>query len=201
MADETKPEPKPIEAPMAAWVKGGTMTSAYAKELAARDYDAEQRRKLQDEQMRATRTGRLPGALQTRELAAGPPGVAKLSSLKLGGRNTHASVVLGIRHPKDNLIQDWIICELSAEPKEDGGQELVLIVACPKCERDRQMTIRQSNRMFYLDTRRQGEIWVNPTDPNEIVTLAGTITTHDWIKCPGCGWRFKVDDSVVRSDP
>ncbi len=197
-----------IEAPMGMWVKGGTPTSAYEKQLQKEDYDAEQRRKLQDAQAQAARTGKLPDQLATRELAAGTAGVGKLSSMRLGGSKSHASVVLALKHPKDTTIQDWIICELSQQPAADGKPELVLIMACPRCIKTlhrhpqrAQMTIRESNRKFWLDTRRAGEIFSNPEDRNEVVTLAGTITTDGWITCPhlGCGYRFKIDDSVVHS--
>ena len=194
----------PPVAPMG-WVKGGTPTTAHTNRLAKEDYEAEQRRKLLDAQVGATRTGQLPGALRAPGMDGGP-GVARMNSLRLGGQG-YASIVLGVRHPKDNQILDWITCELSSAAKEDGSQELSLTMACVRCIRTlgrhsqrAQMTIRQSNRMFYLDTRRAGEIWVDPTDPNSVFTLAGTITTNDWITCPneGCGWRFKIDDSIVR---
>lgn len=197
-----------IEAPMAVFVKGGTLTSAYEKQLQKEDWEAEERRKLQDAQALAARTGKLPQQLATNELRADAPGVGKLSSMRLGGSKSHASVVLGLKHPKDTTIQDWIICELSQQPGADGKPELVLIVACPRCIKTlhrhpqrAQMTIRESNRKFWLDTRRQGEIFANPEDPNEVVTLAGTITTEGWITCPqlGCGWKFKIDDSIVHS--
>jgi hypothetical protein len=196
----------PPVAPMG-WVKGGTPTSAHERQIAKQDFDAEQRRKLLDAQVGATQTGKLPDALRAPGMDGGP-GVARMNSLRLGGRD-HAAIVLGVRHPKDNQILDWITCELSAEPKPDGTQELVLVLACVRCiktlgkhSQRSQMTIRQSNRMFWLDQRRAGEIWVNPKDKNEVYTLAGTITTNDWITCPneGCGWRFKIDDSIVRCD-
>ena len=205
MADEVG---KGIEAPMASWVKGGTLTSAYEKQLQAEHHDAEVRRQQQDEQAAATRTGMLPKHLQSAELNGDQVGVSKLSSMRLGGSKSHASVVLGVRHPKDNQILDWLICELLAQPTEDGSQELTLNMVCIRCTKtlhrhsqDAQFKIRQSNRMFWLDTRRAGEIFVNPEDPSEVVTLAGTVTTNDWITCPhlGCGWRFKIDDSIIRT--
>lgn len=197
-----------IHAPLASWVKGGTMTSAYEKQLAAEDADAERRRREQDEQMQAPRTGELPSFLRGREEQFQGRGVSKLSTMNLGGSKTHASVVLGVRHPKDNEILDWLTCELLTQPKDDGQPELILQMICIRCVKTlhrhsqrSQFKIHQSNRMFWLDTRRAGELWVNPSDPNEVVTIAGTITTNDWCTCPhlGCGWRFKIDDSVVRT--
>ena len=205
--DDKAAPPREIQAPMGMWVKGGTLTSAYEKQLQAEDYDAEQRRLQQDAQAQAAKTGVLPKYLRGNEIDD-KPGLGKLSSMNLGGSKTHAAVVLGIRHPKDNEILDWIICELTAQPDDQGGQELVLHMACPRCiktlhrhSQRAQIHIRQSNRMFWLDTRRAGEVFVNPENPNELVTLAGTITTNDWITCPGlgCGWKFKIDDSIIRT--
>lgn len=198
-------EKKDLVVPRNAWVKGGTTTGAYDRQVAARTFDAEVRRKQQDAEIRAQQTGVLPEHLQSKELHGDAPGNAKLNSMRLGSSHGHAAIVLGLKHPKDNQILDWITCELIVQP-----DELILNMACPRCaasgEKDRvqdqNIKIHQKNRMFWLDTRRQGEIWVNPLDANEHFVLAGTITSQDWMTCPnrGCGWRFKIDDSVVYTD-
>lgn len=145
---------------------------------------------------------------------------AKISQMSLGGRKSHAQVVLGLKHPKDGQVLDWITCEITTQGEGDA-QELALIVCCPRCtlrlrrpSDESQMTIRQSNRMFWLDQRTRserspnpilgfcaGDTWVNPAAPEEVYTIAGMVTTQDWIKCPHlCGWKFKIDDSVVYSE-
>ena len=196
MPDEpTVPPPKAIpeiEAPIAMWVKGGTTTLRWDLDQKKKVADADERRAVQ--------------AAKARTVAANP-GEARMHSMKLGGRQTSAMVVLGLKHPKDNLIMDWLTCELSAQPSDTPGQppELILQMICIRCVQrgvqsgEAQMMIRQSNRKFYLDEKRKGELWVNPVDRNEILTLAGTVTTDDWIKCPGlgCNWEFKIADSVV----
>lgn len=203
MTEDVKPK-KELEVPRNVWVRGGTTRSVYDRQLQAQVYDDEQRRKQQDETLRAPTTGVLPQHLRDRELNGAGPGQATVSTMRLGGSQGHAAIVLGLKHPKDNQILDWIVCELIVQP-----DELILNLACPRCAasgeldrvREQNIKIHQKNRMFWLDTRRQGEIWVNPTDVDEHHILAGTITTQDWIGCPnrGCGWKFKIDDSVVYS--
>jgi len=41
-------------------------------------------------------------------------------------------------------------------------------------------------------------VWVNPNDGSTIV-VAGSVTTADWMRCPGlgCPLSFKIDDSVI----
>jgi hypothetical protein len=218
MPDDPPPSPAPrdLDIPLASWVKGGTTSLGYDLAQAEQDADAERRRAIQAAQFRSAKTGELPAALSPdgRAIDANSRAMARVSSLQLGGRKTHACVVLGLRHPKDNSILDWITCELSTEIDEYGKEVLILHMCCPRCIYSRnthpqnaQIRIHQNNRMFYLDSRTEeqggkaGMLWANPADPNEVITLAGTITTNDWITCPnlGCGWKFKIDDSIVRS--
>jgi hypothetical protein len=229
MADDptpAAPKPPPVN-PMAAWVKGGTTTLKYDLDQARQHAESEARRDTQDAQQQIVRQS---------------PNEARMHSMKLGGKSTSAMIVLGLRHPKDNQILDWITCELSMEPRDELtclkcghvwepiGQAALAVVGCPKCQHQilqhvhhdpdlmlqmccirciqkgvhmdqAQMKIHQKNRMFWLDTKRAGELWANPNDPSDIVTLAGTITTQGWIKCPGlgCNWEFVIEDSVVRT--
>jgi hypothetical protein len=201
MTDDAKPKTE-LEVPRNVWVRGGTTSGAHDRQVQKQVYDDEQRRKQQEATMRAQQTGVLPEHLRDRELQGDAPGTARMSSMRLGGTHGHASIVLGLKHPKDGEILDWIICELIVQPNE-----LILNMACPRCAasgeadrvRDQNIKVHQTNRMFWLDTKRQGEIWVNPKDANEHYILAGTVTSKDWMTCPnrGCGWRFRIDDSVV----
>jgi DNA-directed RNA polymerase subunit RPC12/RpoP len=229
MADDPTPAAKPLpvlDAPMAAWVKGGTTTLKYDLDQEREHAEAEARRDAQDAQQQIVRQN---------------PTEARMHSMKLGGRSTSTMIVLGIRHPKDNQILWWQTCELSMQPNDElhcmqcghhweptgthagltacpkcqsqmlkhvhHDPELVLQMVCMRCwqrgvRMDKaQMQIRQSHRMFWLNEKRKGELWVNPDDPTEVVTLAGTITTEGWVKCSGlgCTWEIAIDDSVVRT--
>jgi len=183
MSDESK---RIIEAPISGWVKGGTTTMAYDNALAQQKAEAESRRAQEDARNRFAREN---------------PNEARINELKLGGRGSHAAIVLEYKHTKDNLVLDYIICELIVEA--DGN--LILNMACPRCA-DRGIAdnfkISQKNRHFELDTRRQGELWVNPKPPFETATLAGAITLNEWVKCPnlGCVWKFVIDNNVIRME-
>jgi len=127
----------------------------------------------------------------------------------LGGQRTHASIVLAMKHPKDNQILDWMVCEFSEQGK-DG--DLLLVMCCPRCVfqlgrpmGEAQFHIQEANRKFYFTpappkwNREFGHIWRNPKDPNEVVTIAGTIDMPEWGHCPhlGCRWRFTIEDSIL----
>lgn len=134
-----------------------------------------------------------------RNMAATRPDEARLYDRKLGGT---AHVIIEARR-RDGSVQDWLVCDLSLSNEADGTPELMLIVPCPVCNLERNrpgtmMTVRQSNRMFSLDTKRQGEIWVNPNEPTDVYALAGTITTHERFQCGKCQSRYRIDDSVMR---
>lgn len=211
MSDETSnapaPEKKEIEAPADAWVKGGTTSLRHDTQEQKEHAEAETRRQAE---------------IERRKIVAANPQEAKSYSMDLGSHQNHAVVVLCLKHPKDNRVLDWIICELTQVATVSGDSELALNMCCPRCiftlnrhPEKSQFMIRQSNRMFWLDSRTRmqrrdnptsgwsgaaGELFVNPQAPEDgPVTIAGTITTQDWITCPhlGCGWRCKIDDSIV----
>lgn len=181
------PAPAPaariIENPMTAWMRGGTMTSAYEQQLARQKAAAAEARRIEDSK---------------RVAAEQNPHEAKQYKRVIGGNKHYAGIILEVKHPKDNVVLDYISCELTMGPDE----KLVLVMACYRCfmrtGEASNLTIRQGHRHFELDTRRQGELWVNPKNPNEIVTLAGTINLTERVTCPGCGMVFVIDDSVVR---
>jgi len=173
---------------MTSFVRGGTVTAAYERQLHDQRVDAERRRGVEDARRKATTVD--PNA--------------RISTTKLGGTQSHAAIVLEIRN-SDGKPEEFIMCELTADTADESGQGLILVVCCPFCARkyrsdQAQMTIRSRHRRFELDTRRAGELWVNPNLPEEFVTLAGTIHLTDAVMCPGlgCGKRFRIDDSVMR---
>ena len=203
-SEKKEPQPrKSLTAPMASWVKNGSTTGKHDRWMEAKLADAKRRRAEEDAKFAQ---------------AAKTPNEAVIRQEKLGGRKEHPVAVLGLRHPKDHSIQDWMICEITEQPTPDGlGLDLMLMMQCPRCIRtyhrppeETIMHIRQSNRMWHLDRRTRkdralnpimhtcgGEVWVNPEDKSEVVVVAGTVTTDDWCHCPLCDWTFKIDDSVV----
>lgn len=126
-------------------------------------------------------------------------GLARQFSHRMASHHEHMVVVLKLVR-RDNSIQEHMVCELLQVPT-DAGVELSLQMVCPKCVfnfgrhiDEAQINIRQSNRMFHLKPATEGELWVNPNNPNEVYTLAGEIELDEWVKCPaqGCGFRFKI---------
>jgi hypothetical protein len=171
---------------MTSFVRGGSVTAAYERDQAIKRASAEKRRSEE-----AAR----------QKIAASDP-TANLSTTKLGGTGSHASIVLEIRN-SDGKAEEFIMCELTVD--RDSPDGLMLIVCCPFCalrhgSDEAQMTIRSKHRKFELDTRRQGELWVNPNRPTEFVHLAGTIHLTEPVTCPGlgCGRRFVIDNSALR---
>jgi hypothetical protein len=182
-----------------ALVRGGTTTAASDKALAAQREDTRKRRAAVD---------------QMRAMKRADPESTVLKTHRLGGAQSHASIVLALKHPKDNTIMDWMVCELSQQGTDDGAGELMLVMCCPRCvfklgrpPGEAQFHIRQSNRRFYFTpnppkwNQEGGHIWRNPKDPNEVVTIAGTIDLPEWGYCPnqGCRWRFTIEDSIIHT--
>ena len=133
---------------------------------------------------------------QKRALAKQNPGEAHLYEHSLGGVGTHASVVIKVPW-KDKSTLSFITCELSVD--SDG---LTLVIVCPSCvfrfnrrQEDHQLTMRSWHRRFTLDTFGAGELWVDPTNPKNIVRLAGTIETHEPQTCPVCHYKFQIEKS------
>lgn len=156
---------------------------------------------IQQKQKRAAAEARRAQEAERQKTALTDPS-ANLSTTKLGGASSHAAIVLEIRN-SDGKAEEFIVCELTVD--RDQPDALMLIVCCPFCAAkhgsdEAQMTIRSRHRKFELDTRRQGELWVNPNKPSEFVHLAGTIHLTEPVTCPqlGCARRFVIDDSVLR---
>ena len=184
------PEPTPvtvrtIENPMMTMMRGGTMTSTYEAQLAKQKEEAQESRDMEDARGR---------------YAERRPDEAKQYKHVIGGNKKYPGIVLEVREGRDHKVLDYIDCELHV--LDDGT--LMLQMACAWCLLRAGITenfnIRQTHRHFELDTRRQGELWVNPKNPRHIVTLAGTIQMTESFTCPnlGCGKRFTIDNSVVR---
>jgi hypothetical protein len=181
--------PKPeFGAPMTSFVRGGTISSRAEYELQAKRHDAETRRNAEAERHRIARTDPLN---------------ARMRVADLGSRENHAWVVLEFRN-SDNKPEQFLTCELRLADQDDPT-ELMLCMICPKCalrvgSSEANFKFTNKHKKFDLDTRRAGEIWVNPLDPDEILTIAGTIFLHEVVTCPlNCGWRFKIDNSVVKT--
>jgi hypothetical protein len=204
MGDESSP--KPLEAPMAVWVQGGTTSMAHDQEQARKRAEAEARRDAEAERHR---------------IAYQNPLESRVNTTGLYDPNQHATVVLGFRHKKDNTIFDWMICELVQAMNPSSQQmEMMLQMVCVHCMKrknmaagDAQFRLWQTHREWSIDQRTieqraahplklpiAGEIWVNPENHAQVLQSAGTITTHGWVTCAGTAcWSFRIDDSVIHT--
>ncbi len=177
--------PRTIESPMMTMVRGGTLTAAYEAQLAQQKVEAAEARDLEDKR---------------RRYAERRPDEAKQHRHVLGGNKAFPGIVLEVRETRDHKVLDYIECELNLSA--DG--ELILTMACAWCYHRAGITenfnIRSRHRHFELDTRCQGELWVDPQNPRHVITLAGKIQMDKPFTCPnlGCGKQFVIDNSVVR---
>lgn len=201
-APASAPAKKTVTAPMSSWVKNGSTSGKHDKWMQQKLADANKRRAEEDAKFR---------------IAQQNPNEARIRQQKLGGRKNHPVAVLGLKHPKDNTVMDWMICEITEQSTAEGKLDLMLMMQCPRCiltygrpPEETIMHVRQSNRMWHLDRRTKsernlnptlrscaGELFVNPEDNSEVVVVAGMVTTDDWCHCPLCDWTFRIDDSVV----
>jgi len=171
-----------------ALLRGGTTTTRQDKVNQQLAFETRHRRQYQDY------------ALQSAKI---DPTGSKLYSRRLGG---NAHIVLRIHNNDAGAPAEYITCELNAEESAEGLLVLSLNLVCPVCVfrhgrsvGESQMLINQRNRKFSLDTKRKGELWVNPLDARDVYVLAGTITTHESFRCDhGCQTRYRIDDSVLR---
>lgn len=171
---------------MTSFVRGGTISSRAEYEIQQKRHDAETRRDAEAERHRIARTDPLQ---------------ARMRVADLGSKQNHAMVVLEFRN-SDGKAEEFITCELTAD-REDPTK-LRLCMCCPTCalrvgSSEANFGFDNKHKKFDLDTRRAGEIWVDPIS-HEPIVLAGTIFLHEVVTCPlNCGWRFKIDNSVVKT--
>jgi len=201
MGDDAAPK-KEVELPLMSFVRGGTTSAGHDALIAKSDAEARGRQQQYDAMTQAS---------------ADAGEASRQYTNKLGGFSSHAAIVLALRNRKDAKIENYLMCELT-----DQGDHLELNMICPHCAATpgaswrSQFKVSQANRGWSLDTRTAsqrkpnpvvpanqgwvaGDIWRNPEPPHEVLTIAGTITTHGPIKCPTCGWTFNIDDSIVIS--
>lgn len=202
---------KPVELPMAGWVKGGTTSARHDEQVARQRADAEYRRAEEDRRRALARDNPLDDVARVMQTG----NAIRQREMQLGG-DSYAQVVLGVKMPKESELVFLQTAELFSPM---GDSELMLQMCCMRCiyrfgrtMSEAQTRIRQSHRDFSIDQRKRdqrkpnpllgicaGDIWVNPEDPNEVITVAAMVTTHGWQTCDalGCGWQFRIDDSII----
>jgi len=189
--------------PLASFVRGGTPTMAHERAVAEQEADAEKRRDIAAAERRIARVPIEQGGgkiYQTRmtENASVPQAYVLLDYLTARGEP-----IMYMGQPLQCLA-DIIIS--GAKIKSGGfgihGQEMTLQIVCPQCVSrgmpmgQAQLTIRQSNKQWELDTSKAGLplIFMGEAFPS-----AGRIVECERFSCP-CGWSARIYDNKVRAE-
>ena len=194
-AADTAAEKKIFGVPLATFVKGGTTTTAHDQMEAREWHDAEQRRDLQDAEMHIAR----------KDIDDG--GGEMFTSKFLNEREAQAPeahVLLDFVNRKGEPIYEQGVplqcladITVATEPSFDG--ELVLLIMCPKCmERTKAqntiLQLRQANRMWHLDPKGAGELFVFEGEPYH---SAGTVMDSERFTCARCTWAARIDKNKI----
>jgi hypothetical protein len=166
-------------------VYGGTPSSYQDAIDQRKRFETEQRRTTADSMFQSTRES---------------PDQAHMYSRKLQG---NAYVILEYRD-KEGHVLDYLECDVSMLPG-DGTLSLALCIPCPVCVLrrgkpvgDSIMLLQQRNRAFVLDTKNQGELWVNPHDPAQSRIRAGSVTSEPFRCQNGCHTKWVIDKDWLR---
>ena len=199
----TEAPPTLFGLPLASFVRGGTPTMAHERAVAEQEADAEKRRDIAAEERKIARVpveqggGKIYQKLMTDNPSA-PQAYVLLDYLTSRGE---PMMYLG------QPIQCLADLTLSGETvKSDGfgklGQEMTLHIVCPACiargmpQGQAQLTIRQSNKHWQLDTTKAGMpvLFEGAAYPS-----AGRIVECERFRCP-CGWAARIYDNKVRAE-
>lgn len=193
-AKETEKAQSPAPMPMQILVRGGTTTTAYDMELKRRVADAEKRRAQLD---RARRLASIPIE----------QGGALLHSHRFSDPLTEPRVVVRYVNEKKETIFD-ILCDLHVD---DTSGAYILQCVCPECFRrgvhsgEAQMTVRDTNRKWYVDTKHAGEMRHCEDvdmDGNKVKVPyrhAGEIMDSESFTCTNynCGATYKIHRNMM----
>lgn len=189
------PAPRPLGLPLDVFVKGGTTTARHDRKMAEMTADLKRRQAEADEDKRTARERGIHhgdvndiASLQTHEFTDHPEiskAYVPLMYMSPNGKEVDMYGMGDIIMPQDPAFPD----------------ELALIIFCPKC-RDRGLpawdciiTIRQSNRSWFLDRRRAGELFVDPDGKPQY--SAGLVCDGEKFHCPRCTWAASIDKNRV----
>jgi hypothetical protein len=195
VSDEKKLSIGGVKAPVV-FMKGGSTSAAYDKQIAQKKADAEARRSLQDQQMDvANRPAQL----------GGPAEVARLGSHKMITSESPRLVLRYLNRDK-SLRQECISEVTSIAGQRPGEIDTMFSLVCPKClerglpQGESQLFVRNSHRKFHLDTRKAGPRIVETPFGRDVVLVCGTVTVDDPVRCSNfnCTWAVRIDGSDVR---
>lgn len=137
-------------------------------------------------------------AEQDHDVERAKAGEAVRRSVDIGQPATHPQVVLYFDLGGDN--EGYIQADVVVDPHTGLGN---LVLICPRCVYERglpqtmaQINIHQANRKWHLDTKEQGQVFVDyDRDNNPVpITLAGQVECAERCRCPnvGCDYKFRI---------
>jgi len=191
--DASNPTPE-ATAPLVI-VKDGTTSTAQDRLNHEQRVDAEARRR-EDDARRAVLNGP--------QLSDSGFTIHRLGSLNLLDGDSPKLVLHYMNH--DGTVRQDCESEITQEMGADGQLVTMFAMVCPKCVArgvamgHAQMLVRDTHRMFDLDSRKAGPVVVEYSwGFRKQVIVAGTVSCHDIIKCDaaGCGYKVRIDDSKV----
>lgn len=177
-------------------VKGGTSSSGYDNEMAARRADAEARRDKQGRMAEIGARGVRPGE------------AARFGSARFMNEASPRVVLLYLN--KDKTVRQECISEITMiEGKAQGELDMMFTLVCPRCvargvpQGEAQCMVRSSHHKFYIDDKSKGQpVMVRDPFTGEpvAVRICGTICCDDTIKCDAynCDWAVRIWDSCVQ---
>lgn len=174
--------------PVAAFVRGGTTSSRHDNLMKQQAAEDEARRREADEERRLVREEG-----------------AKMYTQNLGTPQQHPVVKLTLTNPRGDLNFDKskpieILADVYLDQNASSATDLTLNLACPYCWSNGvphgrcQFKVLQSNRFWALDMKGAGEL---VAFDGQVYQSAGTVRDSERIRCPQCGWTFKIDDNRI----
>jgi len=113
---------------------------------------------------------------------------------------------------KDGSIHLECKSEITLVPPPNSSDaaplEMMFAMVCPRCvsrgvpQGEAQMMIRESHRKFWIDEKRKGQVepleW--PGGVREFVTICGTVTVQDIVRCSNynCNYAVRIENSNIR---
>jgi hypothetical protein len=174
-----------LEAPMMAWVKGGTSTAAYDLEIKKNEAEAEARRDAQD---------------KDRAIASKPieEGGGKMFSHNFGHPTDDPKILIRFVNSKKETEFE-LLCDIGIE--QDGSSRWFIFI-CPDCvsrgipSGQAQLRVCDNHRHWSLDDRTQGEVIVFD---EQIYYSAGRIMDTETLRCPNahCTLAVKIHNNMM----
>jgi hypothetical protein len=173
------------------WMKGGTHTLKHERMMQQKRADADERRRVADEEKR---------------IASMPleQGGGKMFTHNMGTPQQHPVVCLTIHNPKQEIVRSGgkdvqILADIIVG-NPDNPDDLTLNMVCPYCWSNGtplgecQFKILQSHRFWALDPRGAGELVIFDGQPYR---SAGTVMDSTRVRCPQCDWTFRIDKNRI----